>query len=221
MRLVICDHHRVFADTLGMVLKKKGHQVVACSSTPDDGASAVRIHEPHLFITELEFPHGSSVTAVAAARDSSPRTRIVVLSGSKDNAAGLVAQQAGAHAFLSKRRPLKEILAKLDDVVHGKGSVFDGGPNGNGYRQEPDTRRDPLRYLTVREREVLERLVQGQDTSSLAREMGVTYSTARTHIQNLLCKLGVHSKLEAVALAITLLPAPSPWSERSPLSKVV
>lgn len=220
MRLVICDHHRVFADTLGMVLKKKGHQVLACSSTPADGAAALRMHEPHLFITELEFPQGNGVTAIEAAREASPRTRVVVLSGSKDRAAGLVAQQAGAHAFLSKRRPLEEILSKIYDVVHGHGSIFDGAPNGNGYGEQPDARKDPLRYLTAREREVLERLVQGQDTSSLAREMGVTYSTARTHIQNLLCKLGVHSKLEAVALAITLLPAPSPWSERAPLSRV-
>lgn len=221
MRLVICDHHRVFADTLGVVLRKRGHQVLACTSTPSDGAAAVRMHEPHLFITELEFPQGTGVTAIVTAREASPRTRIVVLSGSKDTAASLVAQQAGAHAFLSKRRPLEEILAKIDDVVHESGSIFDGAQNGYGYGEPPDACRDPLRFLTVREREVLERLVQGQDTSSLAREMGVTYSTARTHIQNLLCKLGVHSKLEAVALAITLLPAPPPWSERAPLSKVV
>lgn len=219
MRLVICDHHRVFADTLGMVLKKNGHQVVAGSSTPSDGESAVRMHKPHLFITELEFPKENGVPAIVAARGASPRTRIVVLSGSKDPAAGLVAQQAGAHAYLSKRRPLAEILTRLDDVAHGKGSIFDGPTNGSGQDAKADA--DALRYLTTREREVLDRLVQGQDTASLARELGVTYSTARTHIQNLLCKLGVHSKLEAVALAITLLPPPSPWSERAPLSKVV
>jgi DNA-binding NarL/FixJ family response regulator len=71
---------------------------------------------------------------------------------------------------------------------------------------EPGPDDDPARrlalFLTTREREVLARLVRGESTAALAAEMGVTYSTARTHIQNLLTKLGVHSKLEAVAFAI-------------------
>ena len=59
-----------------------------------------------------------------------------------------------------------------------------------------------VQFLTPREREVLERLVRGQSTSAMAREMGVAYSTARTHIQNVLTKLGVHSKLAAVTFAV-------------------
>ena len=58
-----------------------------------------------------------------------------------------------------------------------------------------------IRFLTPREREVLERMVAGQATSTIAREMGVAYSTARTHIQSVLTKLCVHSKLEAVTFA--------------------
>jgi DNA-binding NarL/FixJ family response regulator len=57
------------------------------------------------------------------------------------------------------------------------------------------------RFLTPREREVLERLARGESTAVMANEMGVAYSTARTHIQNTLTKLGVHSKLAAVTLA--------------------
>ena len=57
--------------------------------------------------------------------------------------------------------------------------------------------------LTVREREVLQRLVSGERTQTIAMGMGVSYSTARTHVQNLLHKLGVHSRLEAVAFALS------------------
>jgi two-component system nitrate/nitrite response regulator NarL len=62
--------------------------------------------------------------------------------------------------------------------------------------------------LTAREGEVLERLVAGERTQTIAARMGVSYSTARTHVQNLLHKLGAHSRLEAVAFALhhALLP---------------
>lgn len=227
MRIVICDSHRIFADTLGMVLKNDGHQVVACTFTHEEGSSAVMMHKPHLCITELDFPEGDGAEAIATAHASSPTTRIVVLSGSRSLGAAQRAKQAGATAFLSKRRTLSDILSKLNEVGAGTGAVFDGITNGNGSGSgRPDgngeyavtSPRDALCFLTAREREVLERLVQGQDTATLAREMGVRYSTTRTHIQNLLCKLGVHSKLEAVALATNLLPPPSAWSEPRAMS---
>ncbi|HUR18296.1 MAG TPA: response regulator transcription factor [Acidimicrobiales bacterium] len=219
MRLVICDSHRLFADTLGIVMRNHGHQVAACTFTPDDGASAVAANRPHLFITELDFPDGDAGAVLAATHESSPMTSIVVLSGSKTPGAAIRAKQAGADAFLSKRRPLADILARMDDVVAGIGVFFDGLSGDNGARQFPTTDpADAFCFLTTREREVLDRLVQGQDTATLARDMGVRYSTARTHIQNLLCKLGVHSKLEAVAVATTLLPQPSPWSHGRPMS---
>lgn len=64
--------------------------------------------------------------------------------------------------------------------------------------------------LTTREREVLERLVRGESTKTLCRDMGITYRTARAHIQHVLYKLGAHSKLEAVAFAVEneLVPLP-------------
>ncbi|MGH9066973.1 MAG: response regulator transcription factor, partial [Acidimicrobiales bacterium] len=59
------------------------------------------------------------------------------------------------------------------------------------------------RFLTRREREVLSRLVAGETTASLARSMGIRPSTARTHVDGILTKLGVHSRLEAVAYAVS------------------
>lgn len=233
MRIVICDSHRIFADTLGMVLKNDGRQVVACTFTHQEGSAAVMMHKPHLCITELDFPEGDGAEAIATAHASSPTTRIVVLSGSRSLGAAQRAKQAGATAFLSKRRALSDILSKLNDVGAGTGAVFDGITNGNANANgngngngrsdgkgeyAATSPKDALCFLTAREREVLERLVQGQDTATLAREMGVRYSTTRTHIQNLLCKLGVHSKLEAVALATTLLPPPATWSEPRAMS---
>ena len=58
-----------------------------------------------------------------------------------------------------------------------------------------------MRYLTCREREVLVRLVRGEETGAIAARMGIRPATARSHIQNMLAKLGVHSRLEAVVLA--------------------
>lgn len=201
--VVICDDHRVFGQALGAVLEGHGYQVLACSHDPESGVAAVARHQPDLYVVDLHFPGGSSLTGLGALADVSPHTRVVVLSGSSDPKASSDARRAGASGFVAKDRPIDEILAAVRNVVEG-GSVFH-----ETDRRRPGSRAGAagpnesiVKCLTTREREVLDRLVEGQDTATLARSLGVTYSTARTHIQSVLAKLGVHSRLEAVALVM-------------------
>lgn len=201
--VVICDDHRVFGQALGAVLHAHGYDVLACASDPESGIEAVALHRPDLYVVDLYFPQGSSLDGLACVPVVSPGTRIVVLSGSSDPEAAGDARQAGASGFVAKDRPIDDILAAIRSIVEGR-PVFHGcereGPTPKSAGARPNE--SLVRCLTSREREVLDRLVQGQDTASLARGMGVTYSTARTHIQSLITKLGVHSKLEAVALVM-------------------
>lgn len=199
--VVICDDHRVFGQALGAVLEGHGYEVLACTSDTESGISAVASQQPDLFVVDLCFPGGSSLGRLSAVSAVSPGTQIVVLSGSCDPQASADVRRAGAAAFVAKDCPIDEIIAALGDVVKGR-PVFH---ESERQRREPAAGRldeSIVKCLTSREREVLERLVEGSDTASLARSMGVTYSTARTHIQSLLTKLGVHSKLEAVALVV-------------------
>ncbi|MGH9152797.1 MAG: LuxR C-terminal-related transcriptional regulator [Acidimicrobiales bacterium] len=195
-RVVICDGHKVFGEAMASVLAGHGYDVVACTGDLPSGLAAVARHGPDLYLVDLHFGGGTS--GLDAVRRSSPGTRIVVVSGTGD--AGTVARAAGADGFVAKHRRLNDILDAIARVAAGEEVFHDPAPAVSRPRPPAGRREPSLSALTGREREVLDRLVEGKGTAALALELGISYATARTHIQRLITKLGVHSKLEAVAL---------------------
>jgi DNA-binding NarL/FixJ family response regulator len=122
-----------------------------------------------------------------------------MFSGAADSAAAWEARRLGAVGFLSKDQNVAQIADALDVVASG-GAVFDSIVTG--YPRSAASRRPhPLYDLTPREREVLRRIVAGQSTGQMSREMNIATSTLRTYVKNLLTKLGMHSRLQAAALA--------------------
>ena len=115
-----------------------------------------------------------------------------MLSGRADPDAVTAALAAGAAGFVLKDQSIDGVLRALDRLAAGEG----GGARGGG-RARPRAR---LRFLTPREREALRRIAEGQSTREIAQSMQVAHSTARTHVQNVLTKLGVRSRLQAAAL---------------------
>ena len=114
-----------------------------------------------------------------------PNTRVVVLTGSSDAEELTRAVHAGAHGLAVKGDDIERVVDTLERVHEGE-IVLKVPQRPNSLLRAPDApmERNPLtRFLTAREREVLERLVRGESTSDLAVAMGVRYSTARTHIQ--------------------------------------
>ncbi|MGY1671019.1 response regulator [Geodermatophilus sp. SYSU D00710] len=208
MRLLLCDDHRLFAEAMATALESRGHQVVVTTSLAE-ALHAVDEEEPDVCLVDLRFPDGGGAHVVAALRAGRPSRRIVVLSGSggADDVAASIA--AGAVGFLDKAQPVTEVFSALDRVAAGeplprpprpfpdaspdRASPDEAPANGVGVRRLLDV-------LTPREREVLDLMVAAEDTAGIARALRVAPSTARTHLQNVMLKLGVHSRLEAVAL---------------------
>ncbi len=215
MRTVICDDHALFSQALAVVLRSCGHEVVACVDNPDAAVAAVASGDVDICVMDLQFPTGSGAQGVSDVVALAPRTRVVVLTGSVDGDELSRAVDAGARGVAMKGDELHRVIDTLERVHEGevvlKGARFHPSQQSSN---QPMDRNALTRFLTMREREVLERLVAGQTTADLARAMGVRYSTARTHIQNLLTKLGVHSKLEAVAFAVSnrVVEVPEPSS---------
>ncbi|MFP5377994.1 MAG: response regulator [Acidimicrobiia bacterium] len=199
-RVVICDDHKVFGEAMASVLAGQGYEVVACTADLPSGLAAVARHRPGLYLVDLHFGDDHGTSGLDAVRHSSPGTRIVVVSGTSDAGAVARAREAGADGFVAKQRRLEDILDAIARVAGGE-AVFHGpAPGAPPSRPPPGRDEASLGALTVREREVLDQLVEGKETAALAGELGISYATARTHIPRLLTKLGVHSKLEAVAL---------------------
>lgn len=208
MKLVLCDDHRIFAESLALVLEARGYVVAAVTETPEEALEAVMASFPDVCVFDLTFPGAYGLDFVDRIAQAAPGCQVVVLTGSSDPAVLAAAIQAGAAGFAVKTQAVDDIVASIERAHAHEVAIAPAlllaalsQRTSVACRGESDARR-LASFLTAREREVLERLVRGEDTNTLARSMGIKRSTARTHIQNVLTKLGVHSRLEAAIVAV-------------------
>jgi two-component system nitrate/nitrite response regulator NarL len=201
MRLLVCDDHRLLLDALTMALMDNGHTVVATALDPDEAVAAAQEHQPDACLLDVGFPHANGLSAIARIHAVSPDTKVVMLSGSVTRSAVADAVALGAQGFVGKEKPVSVVIEALELACQGHLAV------DLAQLQEilrPDAENDDslwmLKYLTDREWEVMRCIMDGLTTDEMAEQLCVQRSTARTHVQNLLTKLGVHSRLQAAAL---------------------
>lgn len=200
VRVLICDDHAVFADSLALVLRERGHDVVGVVYTPDAVLRLLERVRADVCLIDLWFPSGSVLDGLPGLLAAAPATRFVLLTGSTDPGTVEVGLAAGVRGFAHKGRQADEIVDLLSRVHAGEVVVDPESPGRLPSRPRTEAQR-LAHYLTPREREVLTRLVRGENTAELARSMKITRSTARSHVQSVLTKLGVHSQREAVIAA--------------------
>jgi two-component system nitrate/nitrite response regulator NarL len=205
MSLLICDHHVVFAESLAHLLTARGYDVAGTTHHFDELAEVLRRVRADVCLLDVIFGPDSVVDRLPALRAGSPDTRLMLLTASVD--AGLLgaARAAGICGVADKRHPVTEMLHVLDRVIAGESAIAAETAPPQPAVPVPRHANDSQRlasFLTAREREVLCGLVRGDDTTKLARSMGIASATARCHIQNVLTKLGTHSRLEAATSAV-------------------
>jgi DNA-binding NarL/FixJ family response regulator len=201
MRLVLCDDNRILCEALASVFRAHGHRVLGIATRASEGVAAVSLLEPDACLLDVRLPDGSGIDAAKAMRQRNPETKIVVLTCLDDPSVVSEAKKAGVAGFLRKDHNLDAIVRAVEAVGDG-GTAF--GPAASRPprpRMNGECRDTRLGTLTAREAEVLRRIVAGQNTTSMASEMGVTINTLRSYVNSVLTKLGVHSRLEAAAIA--------------------
>lgn len=204
MRLVFCDDNRILCEALSAVLGSRGHQILATAVTAAGGIAAVTECEPDVCVLGLSRSATGAVLEVARViRRHCPDTKVLVLSGHADPATWSELRDMGVAGILGKDQNVDQIAHALDMIARG-GVVFAPalrGTTDTGLRARAPRRNYPLYLLTGREKEVLRRLVNGQSTGQMAREMNISISSLRTYVKNVLGKLRAHSRLEAAAVA--------------------
>jgi two-component system nitrate/nitrite response regulator NarL len=204
---VITDPHRAFADALESLLRRSDHKVVGYAAVLDAATEVVACEQADacVFDAGLACEPGALERAMAVATG----TAFVVLADSPESAGLDIAIAAGAHGAALKTDDFVEFMRVLNGAcarAAGRtagGAVLSLSAQAARRRSRRGASRPPLaESLTPREQEVLARLVRGESTTSMARSMGVRLSTTRTHVDSILIKLGVHSRLEAVAYAV-------------------
>jgi two-component system nitrate/nitrite response regulator NarL len=200
MQLVLCDDNRILAEALASVFEARGHQVLAVATSASESIAAVSMHRPDACLMDVRFPDGSGLDAARTIQRRHPDTKILVLTGLADPAALAEAKKAGVAGFLRKDLKTDMIISALD-IIGAGGTAFGPRYSGQASWRATAPPRDLLGMLTPRETQVLKRIVEGQSTGQMAREMDVAPSTLRSYIKNILAKLGAHSRLQASAIA--------------------
>jgi two-component system nitrate/nitrite response regulator NarL len=200
MRLVLCDDNRILCEALSVALEARGHHVLATATTSTSGIAEVASHRPDACVLDLRFPDPpDGLGAARIIRQRYPETAVLLLSGLADPALLAEATQIGVAGVLRKDQNVDHIAGTLDVIASG-GVVY-GPVQAHAARSPGRQHYHPARDLTSREREVLRRIVAGQNTRQMSREMNVATSTLRTYVKNMLAKLGAHTRLEAAVLA--------------------
>jgi len=193
VRVVLADDHDAFVEGLGMVLSAEDDlEIVALAG---DGAStlqAVRTHHPDVLVVDTEMPGPAVAELAEAIRAVAAGFQVVMADPAPPRPARPAGQAApqprdgGAPEREGNRPP-----GGMPGAVHSPG------------RPERDLHAELLlRSLSDRERQVLDLLARGYSNRRIAEACYLSLNTVRTHVQNVLVKLGVHSKLEAAALAV-------------------
>lgn len=207
-RVVLADTQTLCRAALAVALDTAGFRVVAQTSDGDGALRAVAAHVPDLIIVDAELPRRRGAQVCAQVKDDFGSTvRVAVLSDTAREEVLLAAVEAGADGYLTRDMDLDGLLRALRRIGRGEavvpplmlGSLL---RNLINRRREADAALLRFSRLSRREREVLELLVEGADQESMSEILSISPQTARTHIQNVLSKLEVHSRLEAVALAV-------------------
>jgi two-component system, NarL family, nitrate/nitrite response regulator NarL len=216
MNVVICDDHRLFSDALAKVLTARSWNIITCAVDPAHAVAAVAREPAEACLMDLTFPNGDTgIEGIESVHAASPNTRVIVLTATSDPNLIMRAVEAGADAILFKDDDIDHIVDVVERGDHEMShSALKYAEKASPHAGPANGADDLARFLTDREREVLDRLAHGESGKQLARNMGIAYSTARTHIQSVLAKLGVHSRLEAVAFAVENGLSPTP-TERS------
>lgn len=205
MDILLCDDHVVFANCLADLLTSQRINVVAVTYEPGEAVRTLR--RVHVDVAVLDVVYGDRGQTVfdhlPAIRAASPSTRLAVLTGRLDDETLSSCRAAGIVGFAEKRQSGAAITTMIERVAAGE--VVLPTPRRVEITGRPAANAAVRRlagYLTARERQVLSLLTTGCDTTSLARTLGVTQATARSHVQSTLIKLNVHSRLEAAAMAV-------------------
>ena len=200
------DDHPVFADALQARLSAEPDlRPVSVAYSATEAASRLARSPVDVAILDFRLGDATGTSLARELRRTAPRTQIIMLTAVESVDAVVNALAAGVRAWLPKTVDTAHLVAAIRGVHSGDiwlapdllGKII---PALLSLALAPAP--DPLAILTSREREVLDCMVLGLSRPEIAARLHMSANTARTHTQNLIGKLGVHSSLEAVALAL-------------------
>ena len=210
IRVLVVDDHALFRRGLEFVFAQEADiEVIGEAGDGEQGVARAAELLPDIVLLDVRMPKGTGIEACAAIKDVAPSAKIIMLTISDEEADLYDAIKAGATGYL-----LKEI--SIDEVADAVRAVYDGqsliSPSMASklltefalMAKRTNDRRNqvPTPRLTERELEVLKLVARGLNNRDIAKELFISENTVKNHIRNILEKLQLHSRMEAVVYAV-------------------
>ena len=202
MRIYIVDDHSLFRDGLISLLEADGHQVVGQAGDGLTAIEAVPSLQPDLILMDINMPSMNGIEALRQIKASRPETRVIMLTVSEDEDNLVDAIRSGADGYLLKHLNAREFLEMVNGLERGEAAITrqmtmrllkhmtSSEPSGEHV------------LLSEREIEILKLVASGKSNQSIADQLLISENTVKYHLKNILQKLGVSNRTEAVTIAM-------------------
>jgi DNA-binding NarL/FixJ family response regulator len=206
MRLLIADDHTLFRQSLRNLLEVHGLEVLGEATNGREAVELAIRMQPDVVLLDLSMPEMSGLEAIPRLREARPQTKIVVLTASTDDADLFEALRLGADGYLLKNLEAERFLTLLRRLLLGQPAISPELSRrvlqGFTRADKPAPRHDPD-ALTDREQQVLTLMIQGVTSNRhLAKRLEVSENTVKFHVRNILDKLHLHDRAQAVGHAL-------------------
>ncbi len=202
MRIYIVDDHSLFRDGLISLLEADGHQVVGQAGDGVTAVEAVPTLLPDLILLDINMPRMNGIEALRQIKATRPETRVIMLTVSEDEDNLVDAIRSGADGYLLKHLNAREFLEMVNGLERGEAAITRQMTMRllkHMTSSEPSA--DPI-LLSEREIEILKLVASGKSNQSIADQLSISENTVKYHLKNILQKLGVSNRTEAVTIAM-------------------
>ena len=207
MRVLLADDHPLFRDGLATLLRTRGMDVVGEASNGVEAVEKARALKPDLILMDVNMPQMNGLEATRIVKTERPETKIVILTVSDDDENLFEAIKSGAQGYLLKSLQSQAFFDLLNGVAQGEAPISRGLATkilGEFARhlQQDEAQAANKEDLTDREKEVLRLVAEGATNRDIAGKLNVTENTVKYHLKNILEKLHLRNRAQAVAYAM-------------------
>lgn len=206
-RVLVVDDHALFRDGLSSLLSAWGMEVVGQASDGLDAIEKARALKPDLVLMDLNMPQLDGVEATRVLRSEQPELKVVIVTVVDDDDSLFEAIRSGANGYLLKDTPGDEVGPLLAGIAEGKTPLSAGLAarildEFAGNREPKHRRPADMDALTKRESEILIAVSDGDTNKEIAASLGISTNTVNFHMKNILSKLQLRNRAQAVAYAV-------------------